>query len=62
MTGETGKSKFLVCFSFFLRKIRYFFNYARVDITEDGLKALVHLASGDMRKALNILQVKVIFN
>ena len=36
------------------------FNYARVDINDDGLKALVHLASGDMRKALNILQVKLI--
>ncbi|RNA30478.1 replication factor C subunit 5 [Brachionus plicatilis] len=27
-----------------------------VDITEDGMKAVVHLASGDMRKALNIMQ------
>jgi replication factor C subunit 3/5 len=28
----------------------------RVDIKEDGLKALVQLASGDMRKSLNIMQ------
>ena len=29
----------------------------RVNVTEDGMKALVTLANGDMRKALNILQV-----
>lgn len=29
----------------------------RVDVTEDGMKALVTLSSGDMRRALNILQV-----
>ncbi|NXK94549.1 RFC5 factor, partial [Formicarius rufipectus] len=28
-----------------------------VDVTEDGMKALVTLSSGDMRRALNILQV-----
>lgn len=28
-----------------------------VDITEDGMKALITLSSGDMRRALNILQV-----
>lgn len=28
-----------------------------VDISEDGMKALVTLSSGDMRRALNILQV-----
>ncbi|CAF1065204.1 unnamed protein product [Brachionus calyciflorus] len=28
----------------------------KVDITEDGMKAVIHLASGDMRKALNIMQ------
>lgn len=30
----------------------------RVEVTEDGMQALVTLAKGDMRKALNILQVK----
>lgn len=30
----------------------------RVDISEDGMKALVTLSSGDMRRALNILQVQ----
>lgn len=29
----------------------------RLDVTESGLTALVRLCSGDMRKALNILQV-----
>ena len=29
----------------------------RVDISEDGMKALITLSSGDMRRALNILQV-----
>ena len=29
-----------------------------VDISEDGMKALVTLSSGDMRRALNILQVQ----
>lgn len=28
----------------------------KVDITEDGLKALVHLSYGDMRRSLNIMQ------
>lgn len=28
-----------------------------VQVPEDGMKSLVRLASGDMRKALNILQV-----
>lgn len=30
---------------------------SRVQVSEDGIKSLVRLASGDMRKALNILQV-----
>lgn len=30
----------------------------RVDLSEDGMKALVTLSSGDMRRALNILQVR----
>jgi len=29
----------------------------RLDVQEDGLVALVRLSNGDMRKALNILQV-----
>ena len=33
-----------------------------VTVTEDGKKALVTLANGDMRKVLNILQVSDIFN
>lgn len=35
--------------------------FSRVDITEDGMKAVVQLASGDMRKALNIMQVSLAF-
>lgn len=31
--------------------------FSRVDVSEDGMKALVTLSSGDMRRALNILQV-----
>lgn len=35
----------------------------RLDVTESGLAALVRLCSGDMRKALNILQVMMfLFN
>lgn len=30
--------------------------YCSVNVTEDGKKALVDLAQGDMRKVLNILQ------
>ncbi|XP_032287214.1 replication factor C subunit 5 isoform X3 [Phoca vitulina] len=30
----------------------------KVDLSEDGMKALVTLSSGDMRRALNILQVR----
>ena len=32
------------------------FFYCSVKVTEDGMKALVTLATGDMRKALNVLQ------
>ena len=32
-------------------------SHPRVDVSEDGMKALVTLSSGDMRRALNILQV-----
>jgi len=37
-------------------KIEYLILINRVDITEDGLKALVHLSYGDMRRSLNIMQ------
>ena len=30
----------------------------RLDVSENGLPAVVRLANGDMRKALNILQVR----
>ena len=33
------------------------FFFFSVQVPEDGMKSLVRLASGDMRKALNILQV-----
>ena len=35
----------------------FFFLETRLDVSESGLAALVRLSSGDMRKALNILQV-----
>jgi replication-associated recombination protein RarA len=31
--------------------------FNRVNVTEDGKKALITLANGDMRKVLNVLQV-----
>ncbi|KAK4365886.1 hypothetical protein RND71_013766 [Anisodus tanguticus] len=34
-------------------------SYLRLDVPEGGLKALVRLSNGDMRKALNILQAMV---
>lgn len=37
-------------------RLRHVIQEERVDITEGGLKAVVYLAGGDMRKALNILQ------
>lgn len=37
-------------------RLRHVIQAEGVDVTEDGLKAVVHLAGGDMRKALNILQ------
>lgn len=33
------------------------FNGGSLDVTESGLAAIVRLGNGDMRKALNILQV-----
>ncbi|XP_043924232.1 replication factor C subunit 5 isoform X1 [Protopterus annectens] len=37
-------------------RLKYVIAEERVDITEDGMKAIVTLSSGDMRRALNILQ------
>lgn len=34
-----------------------FFHWTRLEVSETGLAALVRLSNGDMRKALNILQV-----
>lgn len=34
------------------------YNSIRLDVSESGLAALVRLSNGDMRKALNILQVR----
>ncbi len=36
------------------------FYRSRVNVTEDGKKALVTLAKGDMRKSLNILQARFV--
>lgn len=38
-------------------RLRHIVEEEKVDITEDGLKALVHLSYGDMRRSLNIMQV-----
>lgn len=35
---------------------------SRLDVPENGLKALVRLSNGDMRKALNILQVNILIS
>lgn len=35
----------------------YYYYFCQVDIDQGGLDAVVKLSSGDMRKALNILQV-----
>ncbi|XP_052653998.1 replication factor C subunit 5 isoform X1 [Harpia harpyja] len=37
-------------------RLRHVIQEEGVDVTEDGMKALVTLSSGDMRRALNILQ------
>ncbi|XP_070573346.1 replication factor C subunit 5-like isoform X1 [Ptychodera flava] len=37
-------------------RLEYVIKEEQVDVTEDGMNALVTLATGDMRKALNILQ------
>lgn len=40
----------------FLENVSDFLNIFRVTVTEDGKKALLTLANGDMRKVLNVLQ------
>ena len=37
-------------------RIQYIVKEERVNATDDGIKALIHLSEGDMRKVLNILQ------
>ena len=37
--------------------LKWLSGLCRVQVSEDGMKSLVRLANGDMRKALNILQV-----
>ncbi|NWX89673.1 RFC5 factor, partial [Nothoprocta ornata] len=37
-------------------RLQHVIEEEKVDVTEDGMKALVTLSSGDMRRALNILQ------
>ncbi|KAI7741736.1 hypothetical protein M8C21_000580 [Ambrosia artemisiifolia] len=37
-------------------RLKFVINAEGLDVTEDGLTALVRLSNGDMRKALNILQ------
>jgi hypothetical protein len=39
-----------------------FFHWTRLEVSETGLVALVRLSNGDMRKALNILQVIIFFS
>lgn len=38
-------------------RLRHVISQEGISVTEDGMKALVTLATGDMRRALNILQV-----
>lgn len=33
--------------------------FGSIDITPDGMKAIVTLSAGDMRRSLNILQVQL---
>lgn len=37
-------------------RLRHIIEEEKVDITDEGLKALIHLSYGDMRKSLNIMQ------
>lgn len=51
----------LVLAMLYMIKSMYFVHYfLSVKITPDGMKAVVTLANGDMRKTLNILQVHVV--
>lgn len=38
-------------------RVYLFFFSGSIDVTPDGMKAIVTLSSGDMRRSLNILQV-----
>lgn len=40
-----------------LPRIQYIVEQERLNVTDEGLAAVVRLACGDMRRALNILQV-----
>ena len=37
-------------------RLNHVITYENIIVTDDGMKAVVTLANGDMRKALNILQ------
>lgn len=37
-------------------RLKHVINVENANVTDDGMKALVHLAKGDMRRSLNILQ------
>ena len=39
------------------RRAKGYADFSRVNITEDGRAALLKLSRGDMRRALNVLQV-----
>lgn len=41
----------------FMKRVNPVFGGGSIDITPDGMKAIVTLSSGDMRRSLNILQV-----
>lgn len=54
------KEKYFAKLNYYISKNNMFeqiFLIYSVQITEDGLKALVHLSYGDMRRSLNIMQV-----
>ncbi|GBG66433.1 hypothetical protein CBR_g61476 [Chara braunii] len=40
-------------------RLRHIVQEERLNVTDDGLRAIVRLGNGDMRKALNILQLRV---
>ncbi|KAG0239877.1 Replication factor C (RF-C) subunit [Actinomortierella wolfii] len=43
-------------------RLKYIIDKENVNITEDGKKALLQLSRGDMRRALNILQVRALLH